>query len=73
MELIAYRYSNYVFLQFDQIVNNLQVILRNAKGEILQRASINNKDFLLINIHDNKEKLKLEVNDHHKILFKKNL
>ncbi len=74
MEVIAYRYGNHVLIQFDRVVHNLQVVLRNLQGDVLQKVNVNNKDFLLMIIqNDKKEMLKIEVNNHYKVIFKKDL
>ena len=70
MEMIAFRYGSYAFIQLGKKLNNAKIVVRNAEKEVIQTHVINDKDFLLINIPETQGKVVLELLDNNEIIVK---
>jgi len=64
MEAIFMTYENRVMIQFEKMLVDGEIIVKNKNNEIIHKQKINNKNFVMIELKENLNNLSVEILDH---------
>ena len=64
MEAIFMTYENRVMIQFEKMLVDGEIIVKNKNNEIIHKQKIKNKNFVMIELKENLNNLSVEILDH---------
>ncbi len=63
MEATFMTYENRVMIQFEKLLVDGEVVIRNKSNEIIHKQKIKNKNFVMVELKENIKDLSVEILD----------
>jgi len=64
MEATCITYDKHLLVQFDELLKDGEIIIKNSDNKILHKQRIQNKNFTMIELKEEIAQLSIEILDH---------